>query len=259
MMLAAQINLNDHQGWYPLAGNLPGDDPVSLNDDDTKRYTYLSDNESQQPRLLAPITIALAKEMAFGRVLGDSNNQLGVDETANGNFIRHFLCPSQATSASEIVSPGSPPLLYECIQPGTVFAYTESQSYIYNEGVLGWDTMTPSLGRLRGQASKVRQPALTFFAADGVPGLGANYRLDPLPWPGLGLTPPIGMYTIYNNTGILPVTLGDAFKENGKAGDSTNFDKKRHQGKINVAFCDGHVETRNVTFADMQKIYILAQ
>lgn len=32
---------------------------------------------------------------------------------------------------------------------------------------------------------------------------------------------------------------------------------QRHQGKLNIAFCDGHVETRDVTTTDLQSVYQL--
>jgi prepilin-type processing-associated H-X9-DG protein/prepilin-type N-terminal cleavage/methylation domain-containing protein len=253
IMLAANVHVVDHQGYYPIAGNLTGLTPTELSDDEAKHYQYLSNNEPGEPRLLSPFTICLAQEMTYGRVLGDTNNQLGVDETANGNFIRHFLCPSQATSASEI--PGQPALLYEGVDWSTfeIVAYTENQSYIYNEAVVGYND---SIGRLRGQASRVRQPTLTMFAADGLAGPMLNSRIDGLPWPGAGMG--VGMFTLYNNSNIPPITLADALQENGKAGDSQNFDTIRHQGKINIAFCDGHVETRNINVPDMTKVYILA-
>jgi prepilin-type processing-associated H-X9-DG protein/prepilin-type N-terminal cleavage/methylation domain-containing protein len=254
IMLAANVHVVDHHGYYPIAGNLTGITPPELNDDETKHYQYLSNNEPGEPRLLSPLTICLAQEMTYGRVLGDTNQQLGVDETANGNFIRHFLCPSQATSASDV--PGPPALLYEGVDPpnNEKIAYTENQSYIYNEAVVGYND---SVGRLRGQAGRVRQSTLTMFAADGLAGPVTNYRIDPLPWPGAG-SPPVGMFTLYNNSGTAPITLGDAMQENGKAGDSKNFDHIRHQGKINIAFCDGHIETRNLNVPDMSKVYILA-
>jgi prepilin-type processing-associated H-X9-DG protein len=41
------------------------------------------------------------------------------------------------------------------------------------------------------------------------------------------------------------------------AGSASCFDLKRHQKKINVAFCDGHVETRDITTGDLQKIFLV--
>jgi prepilin-type processing-associated H-X9-DG protein/prepilin-type N-terminal cleavage/methylation domain-containing protein len=257
MMQAAKVHTVDHQDFYPLAGNIPGAQPQDLNDPDSKHYQYFSNTFAQAPRLLAPITISLAQEMTYGRALNDSNAQIGVDETANGNFIRNFLCPSQAVSASDI--PGNPPFLYYGVSNNYGWAYTEKQSYMYNEAVLGWNDTTNAptgMGRLRGRAGRVRQPSLTFFAADGLVGPLSSARIDSVPYS--SFSPAAGMITIYNNTPNPPVTLGDAFKGDGLAGDPQSFDKIRHQKKMNIAFCDGHVETKNITFQDLNTVYVLA-
>jgi prepilin-type processing-associated H-X9-DG protein/prepilin-type N-terminal cleavage/methylation domain-containing protein len=258
MMLAAAVHATDHQGYYPLAGLLPGSAPADLADHDQKHYTYLAQTDlGSMTTLIAPITIALAREMTY-RVGNDTNNtQLGYDETTNQGFIRNFLCPSQASSASEILGL-NPGILYFCnAAPNTgeeLVCYFEAQSYIYNEAVLGWND---SLGRLRGQSTRIRQPALTMFAADGLfgppnPG-GSPSRVDTFQnFYG------VGMFTIFNNTNAAPITMGDCYKENGYAGDNVSLDKIRHQKKINIAFCDGHVETKNITFADLSKVYVLA-
>jgi prepilin-type processing-associated H-X9-DG protein/prepilin-type N-terminal cleavage/methylation domain-containing protein len=258
MMLAANVHLTDHQGYYPLAGFLPGSAPADLGDRDQKHYTYLSATDlGPMTTIIAPITIALAREMTY-RVGNDVNNtQLGFDETTNQGFIRNFLCPSQASSASEILGL-NPGILYFCNSPANSgesnLVYFEAQSYIYNEAVLGWND---SLGRLRGQANRIRQPALTMFAADGLfgppnPG-GSPSRVDTF-----SNFYGVGMYTVFNNTNAAPITMSDCFKENGYAGDNSSLDKIRHQKKINIAFCDGHVETKNITAADLQKVYVLA-
>ena len=67
-----------------------------------------------------------------------------------------------------------------------------------------------------------------------------------------------GMSTFYNIAQYPPVTMADAYLENGNAGDTENFDLIRHHGKINIAFCDGHVETRTISAADLQSVFLLA-
>jgi prepilin-type processing-associated H-X9-DG protein len=258
MMLAANVHATDHQGYYPLAGLLPGSAPADLADRDQKHYTYLAQTDlGPMTTLIAPITIALAKEMSF-RVANDTNNtQLGIDESNNLGYGRNFLCPSQASTPAEVLGL-NPGILFFCnAAPDTneeLVCYFQPQSYIYNEAVLGWND---NLGRLRGQSTRVRQPALTMFAADGLfgppnPG-GTPSRVDSFQnFYG------VGMYTVFNNTNAAPITMGDCYKENGYAGDNSSLDKIRHQKKINIAFCDGHVETKNITFADLSKVYVLA-
>ncbi len=161
------------------------------------------------------------------------------------NFIRNFLCPSQGSSIVDIAN-GGPGALFELYYVSTATetgSYSEPQSYIYNEAVLGYND---SLGRLRGQASRVHQPSLTMFAADGVHG-----KLS-------GEVAGYGMYTLFNARSIAPVTMGDAFVGNSRvAGDPACFDTIRHQGKLNVAFCDGHVETRTISYNDLNTIFLL--
>ena len=52
--------------------------------------------------------------------------------------------------------------------------------------------------------------------------------------------------------------MADALTADGKAGDADNFDLKRHLGKINIAFCDGHVETRDISVKSLTGVYLLA-
>jgi len=87
----------------------------------------------------------------------------------------NFLCPAQAGTFGEL-APQSPPavsfLYYAQSFSGpqnteTGELYSEPTSYVWNECILGWQD---NLGRLRGKASLIRQPALTMFAADGLHG-----------------------------------------------------------------------------------------
>jgi prepilin-type processing-associated H-X9-DG protein len=52
--------------------------------------------------------------------------------------------------------------------------------------------------------------------------------------------------------------MADALKGDGLAGDPENFDLHRHHGKINIGFCDGHVETLSITPSDLSKVFLMA-
>jgi len=102
----------------------------------------------------------------------------------------------------------------------------------------------------------VHQPASTFFAADGLPGSVGNEIVG------------AGLFTLYpNNLGktvVPPATMADALTGKTTAGDPACFDKLRHQGKINIGFCDGHVEClsmansdQQIISGDLQKVYIM--
>ena len=266
MMIAAQTHRNDHHGYYPLAGLLPGGKPEDLNDVDCQKYDYFSFTAGGNARPLCTMVESLSAQMASSTTVNSSFGPLGVNGNASlfhlfvdsSGLIQNFICPSQGLVPDSAASMTAyQPLLYYVSYVagtgGTVGSYTgsfgENQSYIYNEAVVGWDDPSAVTNKLRGKADKVRQPSLTMFAADGLQGNGANGRLPSnLP-----------MSTVYIKTSLRPVTMGDAFNSRaGYAGDKQNFDLTRHNGMINVAFCDGHVESRQLTSNDLKKVYLAA-
>jgi len=247
IMIAASLHANNHHGYYPLVGVLPGISPEeAISDPYAQNYSYLSYSGSSSGRQLAPITIALAGEMGYKGVFYATSNSAAVPDMMDGSsYSRNFRCPSQASSPIEVVN-GAPAayfLVYYSSSATETGSYSEPQSYIYNEAVLGYND---SLGRLRGQASRVHQPALTMFAADGIHGKFSSE------------VPGYGMCTLYNNRSLAPVTMGDAYVGNPRVADDPNcYDSIRHQGRLNVAFCDGHVETRTISYNDLNLIFLL--
>ena len=250
-LLGAQIHAVDHHGFYPLTGVLPGLQPPDFNDNDCFKYDYFSYNFAGFQRMIAPITISLASEMSYKSVMNvQSNDAVGAAETDDFGFIKNFLCPSQAGSVSELQQL---PMLYICpVKTGwgsTIVWYTESMSYMYNEAALGWgDPFTSNRGQ--GKASNIRQASRTMFVADG---LGGSVYESRFPYP-TGSP----MASLYNIANYPPVTMADALTGDGLAGDPQNFDLKRHHGKINIGFCDGHVETRNITVSDLSSVFLMA-
>jgi prepilin-type processing-associated H-X9-DG protein len=259
IIAAAQIHAIDHQGFYPIAGYIGTTDPADDGDTYAVHYDYFPYTAMRATRLLAPITMALATEMSYRYVLDSTNDATqGADETDNKGFIRHFLCPSQATSVDGLNFGGLLPMLYIGSYPGgwTVW-YTEGQSYIFNEAIVGVD---PGMGRCAGKQSLVHRAAESMFAADGLGGATYNWQRRSSY---ILYQTGIPMFTVYNNVNAPPVTLGDALTArqvagSPVAGDPENFDRLRHRGKINIAFCDGHVETRTISSKDLATVYILA-
>jgi prepilin-type N-terminal cleavage/methylation domain-containing protein/prepilin-type processing-associated H-X9-DG protein len=305
IMVAAGMHATDHMGYYPLAGVLTGGQPQELDDDDTRKYDYRNTSPGTGfpvpgplvTRALAPITVALGSEMGFSQNLNMQYNQTqNVSYDAAGLY-RCFLCPSQADSIQDFwnvvgSAPGLPPnwkpagwIIWWQSNPPVAsdpnYGYIDylSSSYIFNEYVVGYDD---SFGRLRGHASKVRQPGQTMFACDGLADSGLNptrlelkgsstgsFTSDSVGINIIGL----GTLTMFNyfpstTYGILSpnpaITIGDVYSgrynpNNGIlcGGTSRCFDPKRHQSKMNIAFCDGHVETRNVTAGDLQNIFLV--
>jgi prepilin-type processing-associated H-X9-DG protein len=273
IMIAANIHVVDHKGFYPLAGELSGNialdgttvggiTPQSLSDYYVSNYTWMGYTPlagltgSSDIRCLAPITYALGSEMGYKRNLGAMNDTDQAAASADALGVsRHFLCPSQATDVSEMHQLC---FLYGGIDSSDLLlGWTDFSSYVFNEAVLGFDD---NYGRLRGQASKVRQPSKTLFACDGLGGstlargITAAFRTINNPPP--QYPPPWPFLTFYNNNynfSYAPITLSDALTgrtggpgNHRLAGDAASFDQIRHRGKMNIAFCDGHVELRDI-------------
>ena len=265
IMVAAQMCQQEHLGYYPLVGVIPTRNPDkpdgtgSLYDSNLRKYSYLSISATVQsisggtfvPRELAPLSDSLSVYMGFPKQILDSTNTIAVKGMYDhGNFMRNFLCPGQADSFADIAA-FDPPTSSAVLHPldGTN-DYYEPQSYVYNEALLGYED---TYNRLRGRANGVRQPALTMFACDGLCGA---------PSAEVGGLHTLTLYNLYQRSkpsqpATIPITMGDAFLGNGKANDPACFDKLRHGGMVNIAFCDGHVESRHLSYGDLSKIYLV--
>ncbi len=287
IMVAAANHAAQHSGYYPLAGILTGGQPQELDDPDTRKYDYLStiggsgyQITGDYPfvtRTLAPITSSLGTEMGFANVINETQYQANADITDGLSLTRCFLCPSQCTTPSDFLTlePWYPAIditNYAGQNPSQPQPYVNVMhtysSYVFNEAVVGFND---SYGRLRGHASMVRQPSQTFFAADGIGDQGTGPNRNPELKNSAATIPPTGTLTLYNNFpnptwGTLPggpaISLGDLYNGvsqlgHNVAGSYACFDVRRHQNKMNIAFCDGHVETRNINGGDLASVFLL--
>jgi prepilin-type processing-associated H-X9-DG protein/prepilin-type N-terminal cleavage/methylation domain-containing protein len=252
VMLAAQLHRNNHGDYYPIAGLLPGTTPETLDDPYATKYDYFSYQYGAAPRQLCPITNSLETMMSGSKAINAKTGIIGVPNENGRDAVMldprgltaNFVCPAQAGSPLDII----PQFVFMYYSPSSGMSLMEPQSYCFNEYVVGYQD---SLGHLRGKAGMVRKPDMTVFAADGLGGSNSASHG--------GCVVPNGLYTFYNMTTASPVSLADALTNHaGYAGDSVCFDKIRHGGKINIAFCDGHVESRNLTANDLASVWIVA-
>ena len=187
IVFASLLCANDHKGYFPLAGVLPGAQPTDLGDPYQQKYSYWPQGQQIAVTGVEPITFSLAPYMSHGGLNGDSSNTaVGKEETDPQGFIKNFLCPSQASAVDQLPQY---PLLYYTVAEG--YIYGEQVSYIYNEVVLGWGDNNPAnnWGRLQGHQSQIRQPALTMLVADGLQGNPTEYnRTGGVDFPGF---PPV--------------------------------------------------------------------
>lgn len=240
---AAQMHVQTHRGYYPIAGYMSGleyPDPVSLGDVNRQKYTYVwiddINGQAWNRFCIAPWHAALA--VYLGKrdvVLGQNNDDYLADEIGIRDYLKYFLCPGDVAQSSDA--------------PATVIYYvnrmywTLQQSFVVNEAVFG---VYDRYGRLRGQASRIKDPSKTVMLADGK----AAQHYQNMAW--------AKWATLVNKTATPPVTLADALLGNDKAGSPDNFDKARHRGKINILFMDGHAETRSIDARDLESAYLLA-
>src|SRR5438874_6568335 len=110
-------------------------------------------------------------------------------------------------------------------------------SYAYNEMILGFNAGSDS--RYRGRLSRASPASQIIFMTDGLPRteFGEGF---------------IAWYSSRPGK----ATLADCFSnDNGtfKCGVASQFDYFRHHQKMNVSFCDGHVETLAVTTKELER------
>jgi prepilin-type processing-associated H-X9-DG protein len=215
------LHAHDHQGYAPLAGDLQGyplafqDDQFVLGDAAARRYTYwIGDHR--------PVA---SFEKSVIRYWTDADELKISSSSFRLPALRPFRCPVFDSMGTDRFYGR---MSIETEPPSGHF-WSSYGDYVVNEGFTGFRTTAPDdVRRLRGHLSRVRASGSTVLIADGQP------RLDY--WTVWTPTDPAGT-----------VTLGDAWLDRTRTPTRTaskdNFDLRRHRGKMNVAFLDGHVET----------------
>jgi prepilin-type processing-associated H-X9-DG protein/prepilin-type N-terminal cleavage/methylation domain-containing protein len=231
---AMMLHAIDHQGYMPLVGwPRQGMDPASLEDPHLRKYDYYGKSPSEYH--LMTILAALGPQLGQ-KINTQSQATLEADIQRGGSVVRSvFNCPSDRDGAGQIGR--------VVVDGGDSY-----NSYAFNEAALGWGTSVVWDGtymtsypvphsRQRGKVARFMHPAQLFLFTDGAP------RAD-------------GGWQIYCD-GDANLTLRDFFVTtsgppnnphanfNPPAGYCSTWDLidfRRHRGRMNVAFADGHVE-----------------
>lgn len=259
---ATYLRGHETRGYMPLAGNIvpsPGYDTSSnpnalsqaLNDNSRSRYVYAIDANTGKQRL-APFPAAIAQQLGVKDL--DTNNYAAVDQAIKDYtrpIVQLFTCPASDTRDYPDRGTGTGWFIQN-LEPGTMIS-----DYVINEGVFGYHQDAKYAGRrFGGLYSRIHDPARTMLFSDGKPAPHPNDSTGQnwLTWtPKLDKDPADPPY----------VTLADALNGTGaatdKASDKENFDTKRHKGKINVVFADGHVQGMNISTEELSNVYLLPQ
>lgn len=220
---AAQLHVNEHQGYLPLCGwqfePIGGTlDPAGVNDKAAQRYDYYVEDAVKRP---LPITASLAISMGV-RIRTDSREHV-VQDLQLESVRRLFHCPSQDM-----------PLEGGSMGDGRGWeAPREWCSYVFSEALLArrnhpWDFPV-------GHLSRVKQPQVVMFAIDGKPR---------------------GYFSVFDmTTHFTMYDFRDWVRHKPSDGPDV-LDYTRHQFRANVLFCDWHVESIPLTEGGLRTIGI---
>ena len=232
MAQAAMLHANDHKGYFQLAGlEWAGSawggnsSPAGLQDSTQKKYTYFSDNGAPKP---APMSVALALELKV-KVPTDNGTSM-TQYMLRPEFRRLFQCASH-----EDVLPGYTQRVDDGWSQPTLPGFNggEFMSYIFNEELLGIrerDKQQSVGGTPCGNSNRVRRASEVFLFCDGLPRgnvAGGWYTVPATGAPDLKHATLFWYWQVHG----LPNS------------DYKSFDYKRHKGKINIVFVDGHAGT----------------
>jgi prepilin-type processing-associated H-X9-DG protein/prepilin-type N-terminal cleavage/methylation domain-containing protein len=242
--IACLLHAADHQGYFPFAGavrDINGIDlstgtatPAVLDDVYATRYDYITDTAGNNPNVVAPLPVALAKYLGNTKVSDVTSALAAMNSKAN--FTRVFLCPSDTQQTpSMFVTDYLNPIWPTLLMP---------DSYQFNEAFFGCTDAQWNAVRNWGRLSAIRLTSQTCLITDGQARNVANKTI-------------VSFYNLSTDrsltetTPTIPSTLGDAMRGNGmqtnqalwRGGYATQFDPLRHKNKMNVLFLDGHVQT----------------
>lgn len=265
ILAACQMHAATHKGYFPLAGEqylapfTPSPDAaaIGLGDVARQRYTYGYWKEGRATMPVA-FVVAVAPLMGFKNLDFDDLKKLDLQLNDSEQGIwRMFMCPSTDSFNKAVVSSASSTRVGQ----GTILGITSAgvpwhgsannTDFGFNEGALAFD-FRPQLRtrRLAGNVAKFKSASQLMILSDANVGTTPAYPGISIPNPWITFRPTIAL----NGA----VTLGDAYTNNiAKVIPNAQFDTKRHKGRINIAFADGHVETTRIEAGELNKVYLL--
>ncbi len=219
------LHANDHKGYLPLAGNIvPGtdltgiDDSQSLGDETKQRYVYY-ENTPGQCRVTA-LPAALAPYIGNQSVRDDSWQNVETD-IGTGQIQEAFVCPLDEKTLDRSYGAQQWIRNYAGSSEDETFL-TGWSSYGVNSEVFGWTDAgvngTTGHSRARGNIAGIPHSSETMLMCD----TSAAIEI----WV---LAPQLSLGDVYLGTG-------------GTVGGDV-FDLKRHRGRMNILFVDGHVDS----------------
>lgn len=268
--------------------------PRSLGDVNRLRYSYIVENGKY---FLTPWPYSMAKFLGYkGKLSDNSMGQAEADLNDVRGPWRYFTCASLDTAdnpryakgyyGTEGIPTGQGTMISVRGNAGSVQAWSQNSDYVLNEGILGFppyltDLVTPDprYRRYRGKILGIRAASNVVLMTDG----SRRARIDPgdmrdlrIPDPWITWNPNDAIYASSGGSasgGSRPgaggtgssstvaygggIPLGDAFASTSPILSTTSFDTRRHNGRMNILFLDGHVESRRINQNDLKDVFLV--
>lgn len=220
----------EHGGYVQVAGSVNGQNivsPEALEDAQERRYLWYQDAGFRRP---APLQAALAPYLGSQLVRLDSAASLLAD-VDKGTLRRIFTCPAQLEPQPALMIGSFDINWYGPLIP---------TGYAINEGVLGFEGNSPR--RLRGRLTRANPAAEVVLLSDAVPRTEGN-------------APFIAWYPPAEGR----CSLGDVYRGAPGTGRLSQFDPLRHpRFRMNIVFCDGHVESLLMSERELDRAVLLS-
>jgi prepilin-type processing-associated H-X9-DG protein/prepilin-type N-terminal cleavage/methylation domain-containing protein len=265
---ACLMHASERRGFLPLAGKIKlsasGSSPDryarAMGDGLRTRYSYsrVTPFNVEAPN---PWPGAIANYVVRGANIPTHDWQLTENALNDKRGIwKHFMCP--ATDSISMATydsggnryPENQGTMIEMIVNGaTTYIWSSNSDYVLNEGLLGFSNL-PNERRLRGHYSRIKNPSQVMMMTDGQrrkalpnPAVFPTFRDGWQVW--TPIDPAVGQ------VGRLP--LSGALLTPPTLNHRDSFDTRRHRNKINIAFVDGHIETRTININDLGDVLVL--